>query len=89
MRLYEQEKLVIESEVSKLRASPINERDSPYDMMRSSTMLSDTTQQLEIVQSRVRKLEAFIVEQVRMIGSKETPSSVLSVVIFLILRLYH
>ena len=64
MRLYEQEKLAIESEVSKLRASPINERDSPYDMVRSSTMLSESRQELERLQSRVMKLEAFIVAQV-------------------------
>lgn len=63
-QLLQQEKLAMEEEVSILRASPLNERDSPFDMQRSSTMLSDHREQLDIMQTRVRELESFIVEQV-------------------------
>ena len=63
-RLAEQEKLTIESEISQLRASPINERDSPYDTARSSSILSENQARLEALQSRVKDLEAYILEQV-------------------------
>ena len=79
-RLLEKEKLAMESEVSKLRASPLNERDSPFDMVRSSTMISDYRQRLEIMQSRVKELEAFIVEQVT-IPAPPTPQSSIHLII--------
>ena len=63
-RLAEQEKLAMESEISQLRASPIHERDSPYDMVRSSTVLSDNLTRIEALQSHVKELEAYIIEQV-------------------------
>lgn len=63
-RLAEKERLAIESEVSQLRSSPFNERDSPFDMTRSSIVFSDSLQQVEVLQSRVNELETFIIEQV-------------------------
>lgn len=66
-RLAEKERLALESEVSLLRSSPINERDSPLDMARSSIVLSDNKERLEVLQSRVEELERFIIEQVKCI----------------------
>ena len=63
-RLVEREKLAVEAEISMLRESPISERDSPYDMERSSIKLTDYRQQLEDSKSRVRELESFIIQQV-------------------------
>lgn len=63
-RLAEQEKLAMESEVSQLRASPLHERDSPYDVARSSTILTENQARLSALQSRVKDLEAYLLEQV-------------------------
>ena len=63
-RLAEQEKLAMESEISQLRASPLDERESPYDVARSSLMLSDKQSLIDTLQCRVKELESFIVEQV-------------------------
>ena len=63
-RLAEQEKLTIETEISQLRVSPLHERDSPYDMRRSSNILSENQARLQALQSRVKDLEAYIIEQV-------------------------
>ena len=58
----------MESEISQLRASPLEERESPYDMARSSSMLSDNQRHIEALQSRVRELESFVVEQVGLLA---------------------
>lgn len=63
-QLAEQEKLTMEAEVSMLRSSPLPGRDSPFDMMRSNTLLSDYQQKLETSQTRIKELESFIIENV-------------------------
>lgn len=63
-QLAERERLAAEAEISQLRVSPVGGRDSPFDMARSSIVLSDYKQQLEEANLRVKELESFVIEQV-------------------------
>lgn len=64
-QLAEQEKLTMEAEISLLRSSPLPGRDSPFDMMRSTTLLSDYQHKLGTSQTQIKELESFIIEHVR------------------------